>query len=439
MIQWDPIMKLKTTLSLALIATFLFSLMAISSQFSFLADDYIFLSRSFNLSFNLQDFGVIYARRPLTAFVNYGLLKLGLFDHLKLLFCIFLFLHSVGLIQISNWLFSSVQQLNKTSSSQNTRWKYTFVILLCLYPSLHEVMLWPFNLPYSLGTLFLAAMVLSSSIFMRVVWMLLAFCTLETYFVSALILPILPELLSGATLFEPLKTNRFKIHSLTWMIAFLIYLGIRWRLSSHVSIASFDLDFSLSHLVSFAKMYGSVLWTLHFYKTSWIFSLLEWIAILVTILSFSSSTREKARYAALLFLVPFLSMPQALIMTYYAPRAIHGAVVLKLALFGNLLSLFSERSSSRLKGITLILLMIAYLGETSIIFSQKTQNSLLLQRQEEIWTQKFRECQEPCVLSMGDLDHGLKRDWVLPSFAFEPFLRWIQHKNHIQKNISLTP
>ena len=89
MIQWDPIMKLKTTLSLALIATFLFSLMAISSQFSFLADDYIFLSRSFNLSFNLQDFGVIYARRPLTAFVNYGLLKLGLFDHLKLLFCIF--------------------------------------------------------------------------------------------------------------------------------------------------------------------------------------------------------------------------------------------------------------------------------------------------------------------------------------------------------------
>ena len=132
MIQSDPIMKFKTTLSLALVATFIFSLMAIFSQFSFLADDYIFLSRSFHLNFNLTDFGVIYVRRPLTALINYGLLKLGLFDHLKLLFCIFLFLHSVGVIQLSNWLFSSLQKQREASSSKISKWQYTFSILLCL-------------------------------------------------------------------------------------------------------------------------------------------------------------------------------------------------------------------------------------------------------------------------------------------------------------------
>ena len=432
-------MNSKHTLFVSVLIALAFSIIVMPYQFSFLADDYIFLSRSFQSNFNMMDFGVIYVRRPLTAIVNSILLKTGLFDHLKLLFSFFLCLHSFGVLQITNWLSNSIRSIKQESSSQTSPWQFIFLILICLYPSLHEVMLWPFNLPYSFGTLFLAGLVFSRSLFMRTLWMFLAFSTLETYFIFALILPAVPDLLTGSSVLQVIKQKRFRSHGFSWGIAFLIYLALRWRLSTQVVVAPFNLDFSLSHLLEFSKMYGSLLWTIHFYKTSWIFSLLEWIAFLIVLLSFSPSLKEKFRSAGVILLLPFLSSSHALIMSYYAPRAIHGAVVLKLILFGFILSRFAIRASSQLKGFVLVLLMVAYLGESIVIFSKKTKNTQILEQREKIWTQTFKDCQEPCVLSIGGLNQGLDTDWTLPNFVFEPYLRWIQQKNRIQKNISFTP
>ncbi len=434
---------MRNQFKLATLATIIFILITWRVNFPLIADDYGFALQGLSPDFNLRSFGPLLIHRPIASIVNFFIFKHRLYDHSKVLMTTFFFLHAFGFLGIANWLtanLSAKSSISKPVTKNLVSWQVCLIIL-CLYPSFHEVLYMTLNLPYSLGTFFLSGMLWSSQYWLRILFMILAFCSLETYVLPMLIIPLTPILINISKLKNFDDRVKLSIHVILWSIAFLIYFGIRWALEPAGDPWIHGLQFSLGNFLEHLKVYTNLLWTLHFYKEYWIFTLLEWIAFAITGIYLVTTKEIGKRETLILLFLPSVASFHAFLMDYYAPRAIHGAVVFKLAIIGYLLYLFCHKATGRwLQLMPACILLTAYFGLSNRIFEIKTANAFTLQQKEQVWAEKMAQCHPrpdgtPCTLTMGNLGADLKRDWTLPAYSYESFLMWVKAKNKIDKPI----
>ncbi len=378
----------------ALIATAIYALATYWLKFPLLADDFIFLVKAHSPDFQLQDFAGLLTQRPLSSLLNFLALKHHFFEQTWLLYFYF-FLHSLGLMRIVIWL----------------RGSHKSFILLCFYPCFFEVLFMRLNLPYCLGTLLLSYALTSSNSIKRIVLMWLAFCSLETYVLPAFILPLLPTILSQR------RSNTLR-YTLEWLLALSAYLLTRNAL---LIPGSPILAWRFSDML--LTQYISLLFTLHFYKIYWIETGLFWAAIGILLIQANRRTRLA------FFILPVAASLHTIMMDYYAPRAIHGAGIILLALLAHALSV------SKKPLVPIALLCTAFSLQLGIIFHTRFMNDKILQNLDTQWATTMRSCQEPCILPIHNLHHDFLRDWIMPPYAWTPFLQWVQLHNGIQKHI----
>jgi hypothetical protein len=425
-------------------------------NFPLMADDYIYAVQSFSPNFSLTNFPYLLVKRPLSSILDFIIFKIEKTHFSNGFFYLAFFLHSLGLMGIVKWLSDRMNpglkaQVNSQKAGVPLE-SNLFAIVLCLYPCFHEVLFLKMDLPYALGTLFLSGMLYSTRSWAKIIFQFLAFSSLETYVVPALLLPFIPNFyrflihgrqrqtlqlkeltLKETTLKEPALTRK---HLLVWGVALMLYLGVQVILSLAVAHLPYSVSFSWIHLLDKAKQHLSLLWTIHFYKEYWVATVFEWAGITGALLLFPGNGKVRRALLILLLFIPFAASTPALLLKYYAPRSIHGAAVLKLALVGCIIMGITRVSKKPLhKFAILLLLSCAYVSQSMVVFSVKAKNSQVLALKEKEWVQKMNTCSAPCTLSGGNLGLGLGKDWVLPPFSYPAFLEWVQLRNGIQKKI----
>jgi hypothetical protein len=185
-----------------------------------------------------------------------------------------------------------------------------------------------------------------------------------------------------------------------------------------------------------------LLWTLHFYKVNWVSTGLEWGAIVWMSILLVCERRRLAVPVAFLLLIPLLGAAHCLVFHNFAPRAIHGAMVLKVALTGLLLAevlvLQKENQRDRMKWwIPLSLMICAYMGHHALIANWRGQNSRVLEAKFEAIEQEIRTCQEPCVIHAENLSDLPKWDWMMVPGYHEVVVQWLALRNHIHKKFQI--
>ncbi|MEO5970865.1 MAG: hypothetical protein ABIQ95_13135 [Bdellovibrionia bacterium] len=426
-------------LVLAGLATLVFIALTWGMHFPLMADDYIFALKAYDPSFSLGAFETLLVKRPLASLVNFTLLKFDLFNSQMLGFYLFFFLHSLGLLGIIKWMSDRLNPASLQGPVKSAGIKIgfePFLIMLCLYPCLHEVLYMRLSAPYSLGIVFLALMLYSTSIWSRVLWMFCAFSLFETFVIPALLLPFVPDLFDFLVRRQVPNVRKVFQHSVAWVMALGCYFILRYALSIYVPSTSYQLDFSLFHLFSQVKQNLSLLWTIHFFKEYWVLSLLEWLVILTSLFYFPGENRRKWVFALMLLVVPFVASAQALLINYYAPRAVYGGVILKIVLLGCVFKGFASRADREFcKVAVLALLCCVYVNQSMRVFAIKSSNFEVLATKEAAWIEKMQNCAEPCSLVMGNLAQDLHQDWVLPPFVYQSYLKWVQLRHGITKQI----
>lgn len=435
---------LRRVLPLACVATLLYFGATRFFTLPFLADDYIYLWYSNVPGYALAEY-VWLAKRPLTGLIDYFSFGSHVFEHSQLPFVAYYLLHCTGLLCIVLWIYSHFGPGGRGPSSRPAWW--TAGLIALAYPCFHEILYMVTAVPYSLGLFFLGVGLWQGKAWVRTLFFLASFCCLETYVLPAFFLVSLdliraPKEVEDREGEGEASRGRLLQRSaclVPWALGCVGYAVIYKSLGEATYI---NLNLSLGGLIRQLPLVMKLLWTIHFYKEQWIATAIE-----IGIYVFLSIRLGTARVLPgwVLFAAPvvyLLASFQALLLTYYAPRALHGAVALKLAFLTFLLIRYLETvdfpTSRRglLKGsVVATLLGTAYLGQLAFVFHLKAHNARVLEERRQEWSARMAACQEPCRLPVGNIGRGLKRDYVLPPYAIEPFLRWIQAKSVPDKKI----
>ncbi len=421
---------------MAVWATLMYGIVTSRFRFPFLADDYIFLMRSYDPHFQLKDFGNLLIQRPVFAILNFLTFKHHIFEHTQILFYVYFYLHTWGLMRLLRELVTQLDSRRAFLVQSSPVW-VLFCLGLCFYSGFFEVLFMALNLPYSLGTLLLSFAWTSRKKQIRILMMSVAFCTFETYLLPALLIPWLPYVLWVPGMSADLKKQGFQKNfesSVEWFLACLLYVGIRGLLCVWIPEGAYPFTFQPSHWFAQGWMHAQLLFTLNFYKIYWFETALFWVSIILVLMQVKPQQRV---WSVMIFLCgPLLASAHIILIDYYAPRAIHGGELVLLLILGSLF--FCGIVPQKIKGIQKIavaMLWIALSLQLTIIFHTRSIHQNRIQSLEKEWVTQMEACQAPCVLKMGHLGRGFLRDWILPPYSWQPFLEWLKKAHGISKSI----
>jgi hypothetical protein len=418
---------MKKNLLLAMVATLIFWMLTFRTGYPFLADDHRYLVLSYRPDFGLRDFIYMLSRRPLSTVVSFIGFKYHLFEKTKLLFPLFFFLHSLGVIGI----FRYCLDLLGSDEIKRFEWPVTgLAVLACLYPCWFEINLMALDLSWGLGVPLLALSLHSKKAWARWLYLFASFLCLETYFLPALALFILEATVHG------LSKERLKRNFFIWGSALALYLVIQKALTAQIASTEYGINFHPASVVQQGLLYFRLLWTQSFYKTNWVSTALEILTVAGVSAWMIAHDRKHWKLVVLVFAVPVFSAGHSVIMSYYAPRAIHGAMVLKAVLIALLLAEFARQYRGRIvPAAAAALIAAAYVGHYLLIVSNRSYNhSIMEAREHEIETQ-LEACTSPCTIDARHLNADLRWDWYLPASFAESFVIWIKERDGIDKQV----
>lgn len=476
---------MNNSLLIAGTSTLLFWLLTFKTGYPYLVEDYLITWKSYLPSFSLHDFLFLFAQRPLPSFINYLFYKFHIFEKTKLPFFFYFFLHSLGVIWIfryflyrftfpskhsakssspvgqyyfQNWSTRTKGQDGPTagrvghgcpSNSGNniapldcSRSLFWITITLCLYPCWFEINLMALNLPYGLGTSFLALLLFQKNNYLRFFLLLLSFTCLETYILPALALLLLDSYFehphSQEHNSEKHKTwKAYGVNTALWGLALLTYLALEKGLSFYFTPPTYKFGLTLQNILSQMALYTQLLWFQSFYKVNWISTILE-LSVVFGISAYLLKNKKSRLLIFLLFTVPLFSTAHSFLMVYYAPRAIHGAMVLKAVLIGVLLVEFLYTYPKKyLPQLAVLALFSAYVGHYGIVVSHRSYNHALMNTREAQITQELLQCQSPCTIDARHLSSDLKGDWYINYSFRDAFVMCIKERNGIKKEVNI--
>ncbi|PWU20655.1 MAG: hypothetical protein C5B49_03935 [Bdellovibrio sp.] len=398
-------------------------ILALPFQFTFQADDYLFLRRTYGGAFfDISGYESQMTRNPLLYIFMIPTFSSHLFDfHFAPMYLYF----SIYVAGLSLCLRALHRDLALSRLGVECSTVLNFLPLVCLNPNQAEVLFFPICMPYSVGIFALGGMAYCRRAWVKIFFMLVAFTMLETFFLPALALLVVQNSAS-----KPWKVRQFASPVGLWTLAVVLILVIRHALSYVFPSFHYPISIDFSRLPGQLGEIAHMLITIYFYKINWVLTAVEWLAIGFLTYSLFSRHMIRKHDLGLLILLVLSCDVHVLIMPYSAMRAHFGAIFLEGVLLAFLLALVQAREKRLwLRRTMVILFGLAFVLQLVHVFTIKNANYLVLQKIENEMVQKIDSCTQPCHLHAGDLSRDLKRDWVLPRNFWLPYLEWIRFKN----------
>lgn len=177
------------------------------------------------------------------------------------------------------------------------------------------------------------------------------------------------------------------------------------------------------------------LWQIHFYKTNWVLTLLQWLAVIGLCARVIRRKRMPPGLVVILAVLPFAIALPLCLNTYDAPRSFFGAQLVQALSLAFLASLGAETPAApaalpnpvrppgksgrgALAFWPLPLLMLVYATQWGRILNIKHYNSDVLAHDASLLGDRMARCQDPCVLRVPPPGADLRSDWVLPQFVW---------------------
>ena len=423
----------------AIVATLIFWLLTCWTRYPFLADDYFYAWRSYFPDFGLDRFDALMTRRPLATLLNELTFSIHIFEKTSVLFIVYFFLHCWSLITLFR-LF--VKRWFPSFPSNSSYWIILIEITACLYPDLFENNLMALNLPYTLGLFFIAwafrwqSLVGDAYPALRIYafqtfLMWLSFCCLETWVPATAGLWILYTCRADPE--RPWDKKFFISFGFSFAFAAIGFF-LTEVLLSHIFVATkYDLSFQIAQVLANFKTTMSLLFLHGFYKVNWPSTLFDFVGFLIL------STLAWRKYRPLILcaiLFPIMGSAHQWLYNIYAPRSIHGAMILRSLLVALLMfATFPEFIKSKLWRLAIILYAFAYLLNYGVIVYNRTSNRVLMESRIQQVEKILQTCQEPCSIDYSFLNKDLRWDWYLSDSFRTAFVEYINVTQGYNKKI----
>lgn len=422
----------------AALATVLFGLCTFWTHYPFLVDDYVFVWKSYLPNFNLLVFDNLLVQRPLASLQSYLWFKFHIFERSKVLFYVYYFFHALGVIGIFHWLISCLgsDRLKRDLFNPGI---IAIATVIALYPSWFELTLMALDLPFSFGVFLLALALHSKKGWIRAVLLLLCFESLEAYLFPALGLLLLPELAKYPKTDKKGLFVRCCRVSISWMIAVFAFFIIQSILNKVIHHRNYSMSFNLSQMISSAGVFLNLLCIQQFYKVNWVSTFLEWVTICSVCVVLIHKNFTNLRLIIFSIALPLFGAIHSLLLnSYYAPRAIHGAMVLRVAFIGLLLAEYFVSVRTRLLKIApVVLIGLAYLGHQALITYSRGINARIIEKKILFIENEIKTCVSPCIIHAEHLGDDLRWDWIMHPIYHEVVVKWIMLRNKIDKKVEI--
>lgn len=409
-------------------------------HFPFQADDYPFLNRALDPGvYDFMDYSAQMSRNPLLYLIAQPTFKSGLFNYGFFPMYFFFFLYAWGLVLAIKGILRDCRNLS--TNTQILIGALTAVPFLVLNPNQAEVFYFPICMPYSVGAFALGLMVYSRSNLIKVLSMFIAFASLEAFFFPALGLLCLPKVMqiSDDKLVLKIEWKNLVRPVTLWLIAVVLTVLNRLILKQIFPSIDYRLNLDPFYILGQFWVITGMMTTSFFYKTNWLATILE-IAGIGTIL-YSLLRRKNISYLTLLILVIGLILCDAhmFLVSYSAMRAHFGAIFVRSLLLALLVGLFFKNETRKfIRTTAAALIIVSYLAQSLNIFGIKEHNYQILKARENEIVAKIDQTPEHGTYEVGNLDAGLKRDWVLPDFFFPIFIEYVRHKNRPDRRVNFS-
>lgn len=378
-------------LAIAALATLLFALCKHGAHFSMLADDFVYAAQVVSNQFHLGSFA-FFPRRPLSTLLSYFLYASRAPEFSQVQFYIAFFANAFALSTI-------VSYLRKPTAPTH----FAIITVFCLYPSFHEVLFMNLTLSWALGAVYWALSLRTHNRFLQILGVACTAMSLETYIVPMLALPFLRG-----------EKREIRSRTVTTLTGLAIYFVIKSTFGFFFEDISYALSFDPALIWEQIQNVFQFTWLIHFYKTYWFASALQLIAFALI--------AHQGRCNRALLALPFLTTLPMWLVAYYAPRSVHGSVLLNLALFASAaLTLTSEK----LQRTIIVLLLISYGSQLVVIANIKENNSHALKAHEIAIVERLKSCPSPCKIPLSDINTGFRGDWIMPELAYQAFIEWV--------------
>ena len=422
-------------------AALLFIILKNTHHLGLIADDYVYAARSYEANFSIHAFEIFISRRPVFAWLNFQTFRTHLQETSDFLFPIYFALYACALSKLLSWFCATALPKRKF----DPRFTFLTALVLSFHPGVFELTLMTLNLPYSLGTAFLAIGLPSRNRYIRYFMYVCSFCTFECYILPALVIPLAAEsvrYLQADELSTSLKNklSRFtKDFGLPWLSAGLTYAAIR-KLFQTPDSMPYYVDFSIANFQERLSDIFYFLWSIDFYRVNWACTAILWSVMIFIVVALVRSKMLKAMSIAALLLLPLASAALILPLNYYAPRAVHGSLVMNLLSIGLLLMLFTsiDHRARRSPYLLLSILAVSFAVQYTIIFRVKDRNQAEFARQESRILKEVEICGTPCTVNIGKLSEGLRGDWAMPDTIRLDFANYVLRRNHVEKPVQFS-
>lgn len=431
MIQKHPI------LVSVILASLLFSLAVLVGHQPFIADDWWWLWLPLNNPALSWTEPYPFSRMPISVLFTMTSLKLGLWESSPRFWLIVFFsVHVFAFSLLLKTLFER-SKLNLTPHS-------TSFILSCVLFGLlstnYEIHLWHICSMHALGALFIALSFRVKHLVLRILLSSLGLLEYDTFvflLVGFSILTIFVDRIENP--FAPVKKEEKQIGIIVYFSGVLsiltkLTLG-QWL--GFLQRPPFEENW-ITILKNF-KFLIRTLWTIHFYKTNWLFTLIELLGLIALIFLVYKKRLIAPKKLAGLLIIPTLSALPLCLNTYLAPRAYYGPQILQGLVFSFLLGIVFTYTVARTYSwiIPVVLFASSHLVQWAYTLSIKNQNYQTLLKTENRILQQMDQCLSPCLIDLPPPNEGIKKDWVLPELAWLPYYERIRLLHFPKKNIQI--
>ena len=349
------------------ICTLLFSIYCIWFRTPLIADDYGNLLFSSKKSFRYFSLGPPAARSPAHGLFLYFLLKLDyLQSRFYFFFITFFAIHAASVYLIASKTIQFLLQDNELKSKNNLLIPIT--VLFSFHPNFLEILFMGMSSICVIGSLFMALTLFTNRFFLLFICSFFTISFYETYLLPVFLLQLLPFIRSSI---GKEAVRGFLLRSLPLLLAFILYLSIRFLLGFYFGHYNQPITFELWHNLARMFRYFFIVKTFAGYFSSIVEILIQ--VVLLIFIQRKSGFRY-VRIFGILLGIGLLSSSLDLFVPYEGIRVVYGSYFFKTAAFSFLFYAFSKYYPLRYSVLLLSLLVPIYLNNLLSFYRIRLHN-----------------------------------------------------------------
>lgn len=422
-----------------LIATLFFGAGLVLYHVPFVAEDYNFLAVALKDPHRSPVGIYSFARIPVATFFQAVFFGSGVWEHCQNgMYLAFFAVHALAFTLLFRRLIESAG----LSDDKTPPVAYAFPLVAAVfawYPNNYEIHFWALLALQAIGVLFIALSYRMRRPAATIAFTVTAFLMYETYiflFVGFGTLLLLVGWGAQRLSNREMMIGLLKLAGRT-LVAITLWFIIRKAgiaLTGHIHPVPPEQAFS--SILSNTKSVFRSLWLLHFYKANWALSAVQF-AIIIALAAwlFIKCPLPRARLALLIALPTVAALPLSLL-TYSAPRAYYGPNLLQASMLAFLTYIMAIKAR-RFWWVFPSFFFVVFAIQWTIILRLKDTNYQNLQKNEAPILAEMASCKEPCTLVLPSPDKGYDSDYVMPTFAWEPYYQRLRLLHFPKKAIEI--